>query len=207
MDLAKIYDRQFFAKHQPWRSEYDAISDALIKLIDFSSVLDLGCGNGFFLDRFQKRGKRVRGVDGSVHALSAAPAAVRPKLAVADLTAPLRLGRYDLVVCSEVAEHLDARHADTLVDTICANAGQWVFFTAATPGQIGVHHVNGQPHAYWTAKFEHRGFQLDTEATDRLRQHLAKVISIIWWFKKNAMILRAPADAPHAAAKRAAPPD
>lgn len=191
-NVSATYDPGFFAMHQPWRGEYDAIADALIRLLDFSSVLDLGCGNGFLIDRLQQHGKAVHGVDGSVHALQAAPSSVRSKLALADLTTPLRLGRYDLVICSEVAEHIDARHADTLVDTVCANARRSVFFTAATPGQGGHDHVNEQPHDYWTDKFRLRGFRFDEEATRLVRQDLSRVINVVWWFGKNALILRAP---------------
>jgi predicted TPR repeat methyltransferase len=190
--ISAAYDADFFAMHQPWRAEYDAIADALAHLIDFSSVLDLGCGNGFILDRLHQHGRSVRGVDGSVHALQAAPPSIREKLTLADLTAPLRLGRHDLVICSEVAEHLAAHRADRLVDTICAHCGRWVFFTAATPGQGGHSHVNEQPHDYWIAKFARRGLRLDPDMTQRLRSELAQALHTAWWFARNATILHAP---------------
>ena len=63
----------------------------------------------------------------------------------ADLCGRLELGRYDLVICTEVAEHLLAEHADTLIENIDRAAAEWVFFTAAALGQRGFGHVNEQP--------------------------------------------------------------
>lgn len=191
MDLSAIYDREFFAAHLPWRDEYSLIADALAARLGFSSVLDLGCGNGFLIARLLELGKTAQGVDGSPHAVALAAPQAAPRIEVRDLRTPLRLGRHDLVICSEVAEHLDACHADTLVDNVCASCGRWVFFTAATPGQGGHHHVNEQPHEYWIDKFERRGVRLDAQATRALREEFSARLHTLWWFTRNAMIFEA----------------
>lgn len=190
MDISARYDRAFFEKHLPWRAEYDLIADTIDRFVDFSSVLDLGCGNGFLIARFAERGKSVVGVDGSAHAVDSAPEHVAEKIRTMDLTRPLSIGRFDLVICTEVAEHLEERYATTLVETIGANASGTVFFTAATPGQGGKHHVNEQPHRYWIDKFAQQRFELDRSATVRVRRALARKIRTVWWFTRNALILR-----------------
>jgi SAM-dependent methyltransferase len=192
MDLSALYDRPFFEAHLPWRAEYCLIADALAARLQFSSVLDLGCGNGFLIARFCALGKEGDGVDGSPHAVALAAPEIAHRIQVMDLRAPLSLGRRDLVLCTEVAEHLDARYADILVDNVCANCGRWAFFTAATPGQGGHHHVNEQPHEYWIAKFEQRGLRLELETTRALRQEFSERLNTIWWFTRNAMLFRAP---------------
>src|ERR1700730_1982359 len=149
MDPSAAYSRSFFEMHVPWRAEYEAIADLLVARLTFLSVIDMGCGNGFIINRLAQLGKEVIGVDGSLHAIAAAPAELQPRLKAADLTQPLRLGHYDLVICSEVAEHLEARHAGMLLENICGNSAGSVFFTAATPGQGSFCHVNEQPHDYW----------------------------------------------------------
>jgi SAM-dependent methyltransferase len=190
MDLSAFYDRSFFERHVPWRAEYEAIADMLAARLTFLSVIDMGCGNGFIIARLAQLGKKVTGIDGSLHAIAAAPPEIRPRLMTADLTQPLRLGHYDLVICSEVAEHLEAHHAAVLVDTICSNSAGLVFFTAATPGQVGHGHVNEQPHDYWIAMFAQRGFRLDAASTSSLRDDLSKRINMISWFTDNALIFR-----------------
>jgi SAM-dependent methyltransferase len=192
MDVSSLYDRGFFEAHLPWQAEYHLIADALAARLVFSSVLDLGCGNGFLIARLAALGREVEGVDGSPHAVELAATAVAQRIRVMDLTAPVRLAARDLVICSEVAEHLDARHAETLVDNVCRNCRRWVFFTAATPGQGGHHHVNEQPHAYWADKFERRGFRLEAQLTQALRGELAARLNTLWWFTNNAMLFSAP---------------
>ncbi|WP_271566016.1 class I SAM-dependent methyltransferase [Bradyrhizobium sp. CCBAU 11386] len=191
MDISAIYDQHFFEMHAPWRQEYDAIADVLARFLEFSSELDLGCGNGFLIDRLARRhGKHITGIDGSEHAWHSAPDAIRSRFIIADLTAPPRLEAHDLVICSEVAEHLAKCHAEMLVDNIRRHALRSVFFTAATPGQGGLHHVNEQPHRYWIAKFDERKFHLDDQATQAIRGALRRVLDKTWWFADNALVLR-----------------
>jgi SAM-dependent methyltransferase len=189
-EMTAIYDRAFFDMHTYWQQEYDVIAEDLDELLNFSSAIDLGCGNGFLLARLLQLGKTVRGVDGSQAALEALPEALRPLVTQQDLTLPFELGRFELVICSEVAEHLDARFADALVDNICAHASRWVYFTAAVPGQGGHQHVNEQPHTYWVEKFQARGFELDSQHTEILRNRFSEVIHTIWWFTQNSLVFR-----------------
>jgi len=76
------------------------------------SILDVGCGDGYLLSRLSARGISVSGVE-------LAPARVRQaetRLAAAGIEADIRIGQaeslpfadgsFDLVVCSEVLEHL-----------------------------------------------------------------------------------------------------
>jgi SAM-dependent methyltransferase len=191
MDISAVYDRRFFARQVPWRHEYDIVADALAARLPFNDVLDLGCGSGFLIARLARHGKAVTGVDGSPDSHIFAAAEVRHKIMIRDLRQPLDLGRYDLVICSEVAEHLPAAHADTLVASVCRNAVGWVFFTAALPGQGGHGHVNEQPHDYWIDKFRRRGYPFDLPRTMAIRQDLAGSLRLIRWFARNAMLFSA----------------
>ena len=179
MDISTVYDEPFFEMHAPWQLEYNAIADLLASWLQFSSVIDLGCGNGFIIAQLRELGKEVCGVDGSAEALKAAPPSVKGSIILRDLTAPLYLGQYDLVVCTEVAEHLEEHFAEIVVDNICANARSLVFFTAATPGQGGHHHVNEQPYCCWIEKFSRRGFELDHDLTTQCRSSLSQVINSV----------------------------
>ena len=52
--------------------------------------------------------------------------------------------RVDIVSCFEVAEHLPQRYASAMVHLLVAQRPSVIFFSAATPGQEGIHHVNCQ---------------------------------------------------------------
>lgn len=194
MTVSAIYDRHFFARQLRWREEYDAIADTLVKHMPFSSVLDLGCGSAFLITRLARHGKSVLGIDGSSDARVFAAAELHDKILTHDLTSPIEIGRYDLVICTEVAEHLPAAHADTLVSSICRNAGRWVFFTAALPGQGGHGHVNEQPHGYWIDRFRERGWALDAGRTAAFRRELSERVRIARWFPMNALLFSVEGD-------------
>jgi SAM-dependent methyltransferase len=187
-EVSELYDEGYFRAFEPWRGEYISIADTLAGRLSFRSVLDLGCGNGFLLARLLALGKQVRGVDGSIHALASVPLEIRERVTLHDLTLPLALGTFDLVVCSEVAEHLEPCFAEALVGTICRHATRLVYFTAAVPGQGGLSHLNEQPHSYWQQKFSRRGFRLLAKETGSLREALAGRIQNIWWFAQNSMV-------------------
>lgn len=188
MDIEAVYDRRFFARQVPWRDEYEVIADALVRHVRFSTVLDLGCGSGFLIARLAQHGKTVTGVDGSPSAHIFAADEVRQNIMIRDLRLPLELGKYDLVMCTEVAEHLPAAYADILVHSICRNVNAWVFFTAAQPGQGGHGHVNEQPHAYWIRKFRERGYSPDGPRTMAFRRDLSRSVRVIRWFTHNALL-------------------
>jgi hypothetical protein len=109
---------------------------------------------------------------------------------VRDLRLPLNVGDFDLVICTEVAEHLPPSAADVLVDNVCRASRGQVFFSAATPGHGGHLHLNEQQHGYWLEKFSGRGFAVDWYSSGRIRALLKAGVVTTWWFAANAFVLR-----------------
>ncbi|MEP7104021.1 MAG: class I SAM-dependent methyltransferase [Candidatus Dojkabacteria bacterium] len=160
--------------------------DELYNYFQPKTLLDVGCGNGPYLREFLKRGVDAQGVDGSDWAKQ--NALVDPKyIQVFDLRKKLELGKkFDLVICIEVAEHLQAKFASTLVGNMTRHADK-LFFTAAIPGQGGDDHINEQPNEYWIKLFEEQGFEYKKEDTMKMRESL-KEKKVAWWLSQNAMI-------------------
>jgi cyclopropane fatty-acyl-phospholipid synthase-like methyltransferase len=153
------------------------------------SAVDFGCGSGALLVDLRRLGVAVRGFDYSEAALTLCR---RQNLDVGkfDLESSQEIDcpPADIVISTEVAEHLPESCADRYVDVLCSKANT-VIFTAATPGQGGHDHVNEQPHQYWLDKFAARGFRLDHPATFRWRAEWeAKGVAL--WYHRNLMILR-----------------
>jgi 2-polyprenyl-3-methyl-5-hydroxy-6-metoxy-1,4-benzoquinol methylase len=113
---------------------------------------------------------------------------IRPFIEMTDLRQPITTPPFDLVICTEVGEHLEKEHADTLIRNVADAAKTWIFFSAATPGQGGMAHFNEQPHEYWIEKFLTQGFVLKKDETASMREYLKGIAAC--WFTNNALILR-----------------
>src|SRR5205823_6989515 len=105
-----------------------------MKLFNPRSVVDVGCGPGAWTAEFKRTGAAVLGIDG--YDVKADQLLISPQeFERRNLTEPLRLDRrFDLVNCLEVAEHLPAARAASLVENLC-RLGDVVVFSAAVPGQ------------------------------------------------------------------------
>jgi len=149
-----------------------------------SSVVDVGCGVGAFLKIFHNLGvEKILGLDGDYvprEKLLMRQEEFRPT----DLSKPFSLDRrYDLVMCLEVGEHLDAPVADSFVQSLC-QLGDVIVFSAAIPLQMGDHHVNEQWQSYWVEKFMKLGYQ----PFDIIRPLIWANSNIEVFYKQNMLV-------------------
>ena len=157
-----------------------AIVDLACKLILPTSVVDVGCGKGRFLEEFEGRGVlSILGLDGPPVAEAFGPD--RSKFLVVDLTKPVVLDRrFDLALCLEVAEHLPPESADLLVKTL-TDMAPVVIFSAAHPHQGGQGHINEQWPTYWYRRFARHGYV----ALDLLRGPLSDIPEVLDCYRRN----------------------
>jgi SAM-dependent methyltransferase len=181
----RVYDEDFFldANQEKQRSAA-TVARILSELYQFESVFDVGCGCGLYLAELQKLGKEAVGCDGSSHGVRLAP----PEITVfqADVTRQVVLNRkFDVVVCFEVAEHLQRRFSRRLVDN-CTAITDRVLFTAAPPGQGGVGHINERPYRFWIQLFAERGFEHESALSRRVRERMVEA-QVVEWIANNFM--------------------
>jgi SAM-dependent methyltransferase len=178
--VARIFGRDIYS-----RSYYQQVEEAeqasVLEIATWirlvlrpTRVVDVGCGPGHLIEALHKGGIDVLGLDYSAAAREFVSQKGLPFEAL-ELTTPGGLpgSPWDLAVCCEVAEHLDARHADTFVENLTSGSNT-VFLTAAEVGQGGLNHVNEQPNSYWIAKFGRLGFTLDGNLTADARAAFAE---------------------------------
>ena len=185
-----IYDEKFFQNTIKLEADSaEAAAQILIKYFQPKSVVDIGCGCGIYLQHFQAAGIEILGYDGAPAAITAS--LVGAKIKLHDLSQPLKLDKkFDLVLCFEVAEHLEESAADILAQSLI-DLGDTIAFTAATPGQgpRSIGHINEQLPEYWIEKFKKHNFILQTELTEKIRQEMIEQ-NVVWWITKNLMIFK-----------------
>lgn len=82
-----------------------------IKSLNPNSILDVGCGEGFILEKLRESGtgKELTGIDFSESAIRMGRK-LHPDLVLKPATVyhiPFKANSFDLVICSEVLEHLE----------------------------------------------------------------------------------------------------
>jgi SAM-dependent methyltransferase len=201
--MTTVYTADFYGEARAGvETSAQIVVPKLLALFPVTSVVDVGCGEGTWLKWFQQHGaSRVVGVDGSY--VADGSYRLDPATFVArDLSQPIGpLGTFDLATCLEVAEHLDATRADSLIADLCSLA-DIVLFGAAIPGQGGQHHINEQWPSYWARKFQARGYL----PYDVLRHDIWACKQVTWWYRQNTVLYvrEHSASAAHFAGHRAA---
>jgi SAM-dependent methyltransferase len=179
------YSSDFYAVQQGGSvASAEIVVPHVLSLFPVSSVLDVGCGVGGWLQVFARQGiTDYLGVDGdyvSRDMLKIPAERFRP----ADITSLPDFGRsFDLVCSLEVAEHLPAECAGQFVAAL-VKAAPVVLFSAAVPYQGGTAHLNEQWPTYWAGLFARHGYV----AVDCVRPSIYGNQHIEWWYRQNILI-------------------
>lgn len=148
------------------------------------SVLDLGAGDGSYVQMLRQGGLRAGCFDGNpaVRELS------QKRCLQADLSEEHDFGqRWDWVMSIEVAEHVPHVFERTYLNNLERHSCEGIIISWANPFQQGKGHVNGKPWREVQRLFEDRGFWYDANSSASLRRK-----SRLGWFRQNIMVFERP---------------
>jgi len=156
--------------------------------INPKNVIDIGCGPGIYVNALTNIGVDCIGVDIDMRVSTYQN---QIHLIEEDL---LKLGdkyQRDLVICLEVAEHIDPQYSDKIVENVFKSIlpGGRLIWTAARPGQGGTGHINCRTKVYWKKKFEDFGLICDEEAQNKCIKYCRKGV-YMGWFINNLLCFR-----------------
>jgi SAM-dependent methyltransferase len=149
-----------------------------------TSVLDLGCGTGAHLLIMKLFGAaKILGVDGIPAGVTALEA---DEYRLCNLSEYIDLNdSFDIVICTEVAEHISDTYAENLLHNIDRHAARLIIFSAAAPGQPGAGHINCQPIEVWLQRWQLLGWGPDLRDTLAMR-----ALATFSWFRRNLVVLK-----------------
>lgn len=180
------YNSDFYATIRPGiKQSAAALVPILVEEFEIKSddrIIDVGCGEGHWALEFANHGCEVIGLDGPYHPDPPLGTRFLPH----NLSQPLPehlVGRFEVAVCLEVAEHLQPKRAASFVAELCALA-PLVIFSAAIPGQGGTGHLNEQWPDYWAKLFQANGFSVDGD----LRYRIWDDERIENWYRQNLLV-------------------
>ncbi|MFD5536631.1 class I SAM-dependent methyltransferase [Streptomyces sp. NPDC127079] len=187
------YTQEFYEEYVPGsESSAKVVVPMIMELVRPTSVIDVGCGVGGWLEEFRRQGvEDVIGIDGEwvPPTLLKIPAERFRAVDLERLGAPEKT--FDLAMCLEVAEHLQESAGRDLVSFLTRSA-DFVAFSAAIPGQGGTGHINEQWLDYWSRFFDAHDYRL----FDPIRAVLWDDESVEPWYAQNLVFFaRSGADA------------
>jgi SAM-dependent methyltransferase len=150
LSLERLYPPRFFARRYKLNWRAPIVVEAIQRIFQPDSVLDVGCATGDLVAEWDRRGVMAFGLEGSTAALDYLET---KQVFFYDLKLPVQLDvRFDLATCFEVLEHIEPEGADQLVENLVGFSDR-LLLSAAPPGQGGHHHVNCKPLEYWLERF------------------------------------------------------
>lgn len=138
--------------------------DYIVNKFNVKTVIDVGCGPAGMTVYGNYKGIYMLGVDGD----TSIPA--QEYIHFHDFTTgPVEIDQtFDLCWSTEFLEHVYAEFIPVFMQAY--QKAQYVFCSAAPPGQGGHHHVNEQPLEYWYEVFDTYGFDHDFETMEEIKR-------------------------------------
>lgn len=161
----------------------DVLTEILWRYVQPKSVIDLGCGLGFFLNACKGRGASIQGIDGD-WVDTETMVIPKSRFKTANLNQPFTASkRYDLAATIEVAEHLVPERSEGFVGDLCA-LSDVVLFSAGVPDQGGAGHVNLRWQGEWAEMFAAQGYA----CFDPIRRRMAAFDRAYPWLMQNILL-------------------
>lgn len=167
--LRGFYDETYYEEYdsglpyrrgvEAWERFFESVAGRIAATIQPRTVLDAGCAVGFLVEKLRELGIEASGFDISPFAVGEAPPSLAPYLSVRSITEEIE-GRYDLITCLEVVEHLPAHLAEIAIANMCRHTDA-VLFSSAPEDFDELSHINLHPIEEWVRRFSEQGFHRD----------------------------------------------
>ena len=147
--------------------------------LDPSSVLDIGCGPGTYVDSLRAVDIQATGIDIDDRVHGKKYLTYKSLLDISDESA-------DVVLCMEVAEHIDQSLEDQVVAKVAKTVKKTLIWTAAAIGQGGIGHINCKNKQDWADKLTAAGLVRNIQKEQELLEYV-KNRPHMGWFLYNLL--------------------
>jgi hypothetical protein len=169
-DLNTLYGDTYFAKDHVLDQTILNYVDCVLSYGEYflnrkvRSVVEFGCGAGWFTKEFLNRDIDVIAIEGTLCGYRrTVERGVPPERVMwLDLRRNIDLQRrFDFALCTEVAEHVECPFSGQLISNVTKHS-DLVLFSSEGPGtnEDHIHHCNEQPELFWRNIFKFYGYRM-----------------------------------------------
>jgi tryptophanyl-tRNA synthetase len=149
---------------------------------NIKSLVDFGCGNGFYSQNLKDVLDNLKCYDGNPYTNQITNGLCQ----VLDFTQPFDLkNQFDCVISLEVGEHIPNQFESVFLNNITSHSNNIIILSWAIPNQPGDGHINCKDNDYIINEMSKRGFIYDDEESQKVR-----INNVIWWFKNTFMFFK-----------------
>ena len=197
IDVSRLYQpaEELRVDSTPYSEFASYFCDAGL-LNGIESITDLGCSTGHLLACFREEfGIRdVKGVEAFPFHQEAAPESVRDCITISDLRDPLPLDLgSDLVVCTEVGEHIEPARIGNLMDNLARLTRKILVLTWSgtyPPAGAPPQHLSSLSKNDVSKLLVAYGFRIDALSTARLERLLRSGKQVYPWWLDSLIVAR-----------------
>ena len=199
----KISIESRYVPHEEIRvnvSPYEEYYECLKEVFDLNTIrsfCDVGCANGPLLNAFHRQypDKPLYGIEYFQYHKDAAPESVKNMIHIADLRDDIPIDtRYDIVNCTEVAEHIDPAYQEQFLRNIDKLVGKYLIMTWSChpddPNKaVETHqHFNPLPMEKYREIMRQRGYTLDIERSEKFVAHSKRFQNFYFWWRESLSV-------------------
>lgn len=148
-----------YRRDDRWLAFFRGVAREIVLGLAPRRVFDAGCAMGMLVESLWDLGVEAHGVDLSRYAIAHVRPDMQPYCRVGSVGEPPE-GRYDLVTCIEVLEHVDRDESERAIAALTTVTDTILF--SSTPSDFDEPtHVNVRPPIAWIRAFARHGFRVD----------------------------------------------
>lgn len=164
---SSVYNQDYYKSHcgdcyergHGWEEIFSRQAERIVNELSPKTVLDVGCAVGYLVEGLRDRGVDAKGIDVSEYAISQVRDDIKPYCAIQSATTKIE-GKYDLITCIEVMEHLAPADFTDAIKNMCEATDTIIF--SSTPFDYNEEsHYSVNPPSFWAEKFAYNGFYHD----------------------------------------------
>jgi len=186
-------------RKEPYEDFYKCIKNTF-DIKEFKSFVDIGCADGHLLEIISRENPDidVRGLEYFDYHKKYAANSIVEKIKILDIRLPLSNEynkKYDMVVCTEVGEHIDPEYCDSFMKNVKSLSSKYLIMTWSCHGGINdlqhdPHHQHLNPLSIdeYIRLISSYGYKLDVEKTNIFLKFTDNLKNFFPWWKESLRI-------------------